>query len=408
MKKYFFWLGCWALMACDISDNKIEVLDKFVRIYDNATFNRAFTPVDIQQTPDGGYLILGETEISDAVFPGIYLMKVDAEGNFLFDQILPGDFAFPVGDLMKVGEQYYFFCLQSVSLIAHMVSVDAGGQIGTPIPIADAEGNPVYYPMHASLINSNEMLLLGYDKDNQESVLTRLNLSGAVQQKRAYSIGIGGDVDEVEEPIINHFSRNGRKFPFLTGVGPGGQVFFNGFYNFTFSFVLTNLGTEDEPSVLQGVADGAGLSAALFLEGNTYATARFSFGQNYILPQAEIQVGPGNPGSSEDLGGNTFPELNPNATIKLKRLNLAGRDVLLYASDTRAGQIILLAYDTVSGQLIGSTYLGFTNPYEVASFVKTDDEGLAVVGTTYVAGRFPRICLFKLNAEEVGQLLGGA
>jgi hypothetical protein len=33
----------------------------------------------------------------------------------------------------------------------------------------------------------------------------------------------------------------------------------------------------------------------------------------------------------------------------------------------------------------------------------TKDGGLVVCGTTYVAGRFPRICLFKISAEELAK-----
>ena len=50
---------------------------------------------------------------------------------------------------------------------------------------------------------------------------------------------------------------------------------------------------------------------------------------------------------------------------------------------------------------MGSHYLGFSNPFEVASLIRTEDEGLLVCGTTYLAGRFPRICLFKLSKENV-------
>ena len=54
-----------------------------------------------------------------------------------------------------------------------------------------------------------------------------------------------------------------------------------------------------------------------------------------------------------------------------------------------------------TGTFISSRYLGFSNPYEIASLVQTSDEGLAVCGTTYLAGRFPRICIFKLSKEEL-------
>jgi hypothetical protein len=43
----------------------------------------AYFPIDIKQTPDGGYLILGGRSVrSLPPFSGIYLLKVDAFGGF--------------------------------------------------------------------------------------------------------------------------------------------------------------------------------------------------------------------------------------------------------------------------------------------------------------------------------------
>ncbi len=52
---------------------------------------------------------------------------------------------------------------------------------------------------------------------------------------------------------------------------------------------------------------------------------------------------------------------------------------------------------------LGSRYLGFSNPYEIAAMTTTSDGGLAVCGITYVAGRFPRICLFKISGAELAK-----
>jgi hypothetical protein len=61
----------------------------------------------------------------------------------------------------------------------------------------------------------------------------------------------------------------------------------------------------------------------------------------------------------------------------------------------------LYFYDEATGTFITSKYLGFSNPFEIAQVISTEDGGLAVCGTTYVAGRFPRICLIKLHPEDL-------
>ena len=83
------------------------------------------------------------------------------------------------------------------------------------------------------------------------------------------------------------------------------------------------------------------------------------------------------------------------------RATIDSKQVLIYASDTKSKQIGLLFYEEASGTFISSRYLGFSNPYEVASLLQTSDEGLAVCGTTYAAGRFPRICILKLSKEQL-------
>lgn len=408
MKKLFNILNISVLLgfaiACDLKDNQVEVLDQYLRIYDNSSFNKTYIPLDIKQLPDGGYLILGETNLPDASFPGVYLLRVDSEGNFISDQTLSSEYGHPVYNLMQSGDNLYFFCMHNINLIAHLVSINANGEVSTPQAIADNDGNPAFYPMHASLLSSNAILLQSFDKDANETVLTQLTLNGNITKKRSFSIGVG---QGVEAPIINHFTRTGKVFPFLTGKANGNEVFFNGFYNYTFSMVMTDLDADPEeaPSVLQGVNQGAGISAALHLTGNRFALSRFSFGQNYILPQAEITATAESPRSSEDLIGNPFPELNPDAHVILKKINIGGQEVLLYASDTRSRQIVLLAYNAQTGELLGNRYLGFSNPFDLAGFCTTADEGLAVVGTTYVAGRFPRVCLFKLSVEDMTELI---
>ncbi|MDW8297700.1 MAG: hypothetical protein RMJ97_12545, partial [Raineya sp.] len=63
MKKVIGLCFCllWGLWACDISKNKeVKPEEVFVKIYENNNFDQNFTPLDIKQTADGGYLILGE------------------------------------------------------------------------------------------------------------------------------------------------------------------------------------------------------------------------------------------------------------------------------------------------------------------------------------------------------------
>jgi hypothetical protein len=96
--------------------------------------------------------------------------------------------------------------------------------------------------------------------------------------------------------------------------------------------------------------------------------------------------------------------LTTNAPVKILLTTINAREIILYGSNTHSKQIALYGYNKTSGEFLGSKYIGFSNPFEIAGMATTADGGLAVCGTTYVAGRFPRICLFKFSREELGKV----
>lgn len=362
--------------------------ENFTSIFDNSQFSASYYPIDVKQTPDGGYLVLGERRLLESNFRGVYLMKADKYGKFVTAVEVDEQYVNAVGDLMVSGSQYYFFCMDGFSLETQLVSVDPISASPTITPV-----NGLTYPAAASL-DGNNFLLLSYEHGDKRTVVSQINTTGSVSNSVAFDIGAG---DDVEEPIINHFIRTGKRFPFQVGKLSNGLYFFNGFENYTFSLVFTNL--DEITGVVQGQQDDGGFSAVLPLTGNKFAAARFNFGDNYFLPNVTLSTN--SPSIGVDLGGNTLPELISNAPVKIKRLTIKTKNVLVYASDTKSKQIGLFFYDETSGEFLSSRYLGFSNPFEIAGVIETTDKGLMVCGTTYLAGRFPRICLIKLSEEEL-------
>ncbi len=393
MNKLFIVILLSLLFSC--AKDADPALDKanFTRIYDNNKFNGSYFPIDVKQTPDGGYLILAERRLVNSSFNGTYLLKVDELGAFVSELEVPSNQVAPIGPLLEANSKYYFFSMEPGNFQTQLSEVEPTGTVTKTTLVGGS------YPSAAYKDNSDSnFVLLRYDNTTKQSVVTVMNPNGSVSKSMGFTIGAG---DGVEEKFISHFLRTGRQFPFQVGKTANGQYFFNGFYNYNFSLVFSSLSTSNPTGIAFGQQDQGGFSCVFPLEGNNYAAARFNFGDNYLLPTTNIN----STGISQivDLAGNNLLELSSNATVKVINLSLNTKSILLFASNTRSKQIALFGYDRTTGKLVGSKYLGFSNTYEIASLTSTSDGGLAVCGTTYVAGRFPRICLFKISKEELGK-----
>ena len=381
------------ITSCSEESNPAFDMDNFTTIFDNNQFDASYFPVDMRQTPDGVYLFLGGRILNDSNFTGIYLMKADEVGNFVTEIEVAETSVNPIGKLSEYQGKYYFFSMDAVTQAAQIVDVDADL---AAVAITPVQGG-LTYPAAASFVDDN-FVLLSYDNGSKESVISLVSISGGVQASKGYSIGTGEDI---EEPIINHFIRTGRQYPFDAGKVSSSLYYFNGFFNYTFSLVFTNISSDDPVGVVQGQQDDGGFSAVTSLGGSKFASSRFNFGDNYILPNKELSTS-GNT-SSIDLGGYSLPEMVENASVRILRATIDSKNVLIYGTDTKSKQIGLLFYDETSGTFLSSRYLGFSNPFEIASITQTADGGLAVCGTTYLAGRFPRICIFKLSKDKLAE-----
>jgi hypothetical protein len=404
LKKYYslllFVLGVSLLSGCSEKSNPSFDQQNFASIFDNSKFDASYFPIDMRETPDGGYIVLGGRRLSEnSDFAGIYLLKADQYGKFVKEIEVPASTGvYPVGKLVEYQTKYYFFCMDAQTLQAQIANVDA---LLEAVSVTPVQGD-LTYPAAASFANNN-FILLSYNNNDKLSVISVLNTDGGILKSKGYDIGVGSD-DQIitEKYVIEHYLRTGRQWPFEAGVMANGVYYFNGFYNYTFSLVFTDAASDDPSNVAQGQSDKGGLSGVSYLGANKFALSRFSYGNNYFLPGKDI---PGGDPASSDFGGFTLPELVPDAPVKILQAKTDTKNGLVYASNTKSKQIGLYFYEQETGTFISSRYLGFSNPYEISSLIQTSDGGLAVCGTTYLAGRFPRICIFKISKDELnGQL----
>lgn len=380
------------LFGCSEESNPRFDTENFMSVFDDNRFDASTFPIDFKQTPDGGFLVLGGRADTTTNYTAIYLLKTDEFGKFVKEIEVDVETAVhPIGRLAEVQGQYYFFCMDNSSQVAQIATVDANLESVEITPVQ----NGLRYPAAVAFVDGG-FVMLSYDDFGKQSIISLVNVSGGVTASKGYSIGVG---DEILEPIIKHFIRTGKKYPFEVGKVSSSLYFFNGFYNYTFSLVFTNISSDDPVGVVQGQHDEGGFTAVLPLGGEKFAASRFNFGDNYLLPNKVLSTT--GPTISTKLGGYSLPEMVPNARVRILRATVDSKNVLIYGTDTKAKQIALYFYDEAEGTFINSRYLGFSNPFEIGSLIQTEDGGIAVCGTTYLAGRFPRICIFKLSKEEL-------
>src|SRR6187402_3270213 len=126
MKKtigYILFLLLAVLSACDIKKNKEADPKGFFKIYNEENYSSQFTPLDIEQTPDDGYLILCAAKIEISAFPGIYIMKIDKNGLVQYTKLLSDTYVSPVPNLIRNAYEYYVVCMDRQTLGTYILQL---------------------------------------------------------------------------------------------------------------------------------------------------------------------------------------------------------------------------------------------------------------------------------------------
>ena len=355
----------------------------FIKIYNDEFFESSYIPMDIVQAGNTGYFILSAYDAWNT-----YILRVDEDGEYMWDYKLEDNYVNPIKGMYYKDSAFYFFCMDDLSLAATLMKVTDQSKTAQ---VERTYGN-IIYPLHSSAVDDG-FLLESYNRESYSTRLTKLNNDFGIVWEEEYEVE-----QDVEESIISHLTRIGNRLPFFSGQA-GNKYFLNGYYNYSMSMLFVNASDGTQTGVINGFRDKSAISSAKYLDGNSYALSRFDFGENFIIPKIDLNTS--GTGISSDLEGNEHPEMMPNAFVYSQIIDVNGREITMYATSTKGGQILLYAYDAINGTLVGTHHLGRLNPYEAIDFVATNDGGLAVLGNTFVNGRFSRITLIKLSEKEL-------
>ena len=369
-------------LSCE-SEEEYVPESSFTKIYNDELFESSYIPMDIVQAGENGYFILSAYDAWNT-----YILRVDEYGEFMWDYKLEGNFVNPIKGLFFLEDQFYFFCMDDLSLATYLMAASDQSKSAEIVRSYD----DIIYPFHSSATNDG-FLLESYNRNSYSTRLSKLNADFGIVWEEEYEVN-----QDVEESIISHLTRIGDRLPFFTGQA-GNTYFLNGYYNYSMSLLFVNASDGKQTGVINGFRAKSAISSAQYINGNSFALSRFDFGDNIIIPRVDINTS--DIIISSDLDGNEQPEMTPDAFVHSEIINVNGQDITLYATSTKAGQILLYAFDTITGKLVGTHHLGRLNPYEAIDFVPTTDGGLAVLGNTFVDGRFSRITLIKLSEKEL-------
>ncbi len=380
--------------SCGIKKNNEAEPQTTVKIYDNESYTDSYESVDLTQTTDKGFLILAERRDYQSDFPRITILKTDEYGIFNSENKLPDDFVNPVGKLIKTPAGYYFFCMNRLTLQSKLILVTEEGTF------TEVTELPLTYPLAAAWDQgSGQLMLLSYDREEKEMVVSMLNPAGQSRSQQRFEIGFG-DFD-AEASIIKHFAGTGPRLPFFCGTNGAGLYFFNGYYRYALSLVLYKAGTGIPQTVIYGYRDERSINSAIAWDNN-FAFSKSEYGSMYFIPNWENSAGLL---SGSDIKGYPIPEIKENSPVTVTKIPVNNTEYVVYGTSTRNGQIGLYFYTGSDKRLAGNHYLGFTNPYEINALTATSDGGIAIAGQTWIAGRFSRICLFKLSKDDLSDII---
>lgn len=445
---------CICFISCNPKSTEIDPEESFSKIYDRSDAI-TYTSVDIKQTMDEGYIILGKNVEHEP-----YLLKVDKNGDYMWDidyneYSKDYDYKDPISDLliMKQGqrEEYYFFCNEEWnsrgrgSRVVVLIKASENQNQPVEVPLPDGPQNAfrnnfMFRPFHASITSDTSILLVGVDEQSRETLVVQMKIDDIDVKEVSYKR------ERYYDPCITLFTLQNKRNHLSGTFKTMGYdyIYYQSFSNETYGEKAypVCLGIRIlAPTDIKPFEDNF-LKKPLFLkchfiemelDGTDWESSNWDdLRVSGVRKEKEIIVFYVNFKISDfkkkemDEEGGIFqpelidskrvyvkdtasgilqPELNDSKRVYVKGMNVNEKKVIFFAGSTRSNQIVLYAYNRSNREFLNKIYFGHTHTYEAAGLIETIDGGLAILGTTYFAGRLGRICLFKLSKAELEDMV---
>jgi hypothetical protein len=405
------------IAACNPKYQDATPGDSFRKIYDKSDTSH-YVGLDIAQTADGGYIILGKVDRAP------YLLRVDEQGRFLWDTAftMSENYRDPApGILIREsanpgGTEYYFFCLSlPEDVVAGWVITkllkfyEKDNRLVNPKPeatiLCDKNGRLLIKPISAAKIGDDRFLLLAQDKESKDG-------SGMMSVK-INTLGVVLDAEKHAPFYMCDYPPEDKRYHIAASLANQSKCFFQ---------------TYKRESV-----EGANCFMTAMMEASGYADdyiAEFPLidpfiamewhgeeGENSTLSGARVEEGlvhymvniPIREADNDNYKkeGETLNELDESLPVYIQTAMSGGEEIVFFLGTARSGDIEIYAYKLADRKFWGYMEInGGRERYVAAGLIETRDGGLAVLGNTNIESRMGRICLFKLSKEEVAAMAG--
>lgn len=361
----------------------------YFKVFDDQAANNQYKVLDLKETSDGGALILCSLNHTQA-----FLLRCNEKGEYVTSTLVDAQHKHPLPTLLQINGNFYVACMDEVGLFTRILHIDES----TGATSVAAEFPTLLYPLAWSANTDGSLLLLSYDRYGFRSELSKLSLDGQTDWTVRVNV-----YQDAEEMVVHHLNGTGKQFPFYTTAW-NGKFVANCFNNYSFSFLVFSAGNNTPDAIYNGSHYSSGTTAMLPLDGSSAALARFSFGKSYLIPSFDQSAGVVS--LTDDMGGLLVEEAEDDSEFEFGKVSIDGTTYLCYAYNTQNGRVSI-GFMSSTGELKARKYFGSSNnPFKIGHFIQTQDKGLMVAGSFYVAGAFPRPAIFKLNEKELFEMMG--
>lgn len=440
------------LASCNLKSNQENSFSiSFGKIY-NKSDTSSYTALDIKQTPgDGGYIILAEVD----GYP--YLLKVEKDGKFSWDSKDKNIFEYykyPIAELLTLNSAYYFFCRKEKDnekkkdnegydwdpVLVKVRKEEKEDKINVDVVTKIEFDNPFppfkfrLIPIHANLNSENNFLVLVADNWG-----TQMSFIGKENSNTSWKVDGASHWNRYE--CVLDYPSTDKRFHYTGRLNTKGTYYFQ-----TFTEYISDFSPPPCFSIrMEAPKEDSDIHPDLFLDrpliamewndsqwnvsnwdGNQWDGLKLSYAaidndMVYFAVNSRIKVEKkieiiykveNGEEIEEELEisilkleeGQPQLELLASKPVYMMSMPVNGKEIVFFAGSTIFNNISLYAYDPVEKTLLNKDYFGDIRSFEAAGLIKTDDDGLAILGITYVMNRLKRICLFKLSKADVEEM----